>query len=78
MSDKVAKFIASLDDKVRSNLKKKLLALRTNPYGVTGVKKLSGVDHTYRLRVGKIRIIYRLDSQNAAEIIDIDYRGSVY
>ena len=78
MPDKVTRFIESLDEKVRAALKKKLLALKSNPYGVAGVKKMNGIDHTYRLRVGKIRIIYRLDSQNNVEIVDIDYRGNIY
>ncbi|MBI4268347.1 type II toxin-antitoxin system RelE/ParE family toxin [Candidatus Uhrbacteria bacterium] len=78
MSDKITKFVQSLDGKTRERLKKKLLELKCDPYAVSGVKKMNGKNHTYRLRVGKIRIIYTLDSRNVIEIIDIDYRGNIY
>lgn len=78
MPDTVTKFIESLDEKTRARLKKKLIELKKNPYAVSGVKKMNGMDHTYRLRVGKIRIIYAIDARNAVEVIDIDYRGNIY
>jgi len=78
MPDKVMKFIESLDDKTRARLKKKLAELKQNPYTVSGVKKMNGTDHTYRLRIGKIRIIYTIDIRNVIEIVDIDYRGNIY
>jgi mRNA interferase RelE/StbE len=77
--DKITKFIKSLSAKVREQLKSKLLDLKKNPFGMKGVKKLkSGSGDFYRLRMGKIRIIYRVIGENGVEITDIDYRGNIY
>ena len=78
MPDKITKFIQSLSGKVRQKLKFKLLALKKDPYRMKGVKKMQGWgENVYRLRVGKIRIIYKIASKDI-EIIDIDYRGNIY
>lgn len=78
MPDKISKFIDSLDAKTKKRLKQKLIRLRQNPFAMTGVKKLVNCGKTaYRLRIGKIRIIYTIINGNI-EIIDIDYRGNIY
>lgn len=79
MPDRITKFIKSLDKKTRSKLKQKLLALKRDPFSAKDVKKLkvSGNINAYRLRMGKIRIIYRMVNREV-EIIDIDYRGNIY
>ncbi|MBI4994907.1 type II toxin-antitoxin system RelE/ParE family toxin [Candidatus Peregrinibacteria bacterium] len=79
MPDKITKFIESLDKKTKAKLKEKLIALKQNPFGMKGVKKIQGVDENmYRLRIGKIRVIYRVHDDKLVEIIDIDYRGNIY
>lgn len=78
MPDGIVKFIESLDEKTRIALKKKLTLLQNNPYSVSGVIKMKGLDRTYRLRMGAIRIIYTITSSKKIEIIDIDYRGNIY
>ena len=48
----VEKFLNSLDD------------LETNPYrsrAIMDIKKLVGIDDTYRLRLGKYRVLYVID-----------------
>lgn len=78
MPDKISKFIDSLDNKTRARLKEKLKQLRLNPFAMPGVKKLTNCGTVaYRLRLGKIRIIYVVEKENI-EIIDIDYRGNIY
>ena len=72
MTDKISKFIKSLDQKTRGRLKEKLILLKE---GKLTLSKLQGNKNLYRLRVGKIRIIYNKTTQ---EIIDIDYRGNIY
>jgi len=43
------------------------------------VKKLQGVENTYRLRVGNYRIIYRvLNEKVIIEVINIGHRQEVY
>ena len=78
MPDKITKFINSLDKRTRKRLKQKLLDLKKDPINFNGVKKLQNWGKsTYRIRVGKIRIIYRLNQKDIT-IIDIDYRGNIY
>lgn len=79
MSDRIQKFIDSLDEKTRARLKQRLVRLREDPLGRSNdVKKLKGFsEDIYRLRVGDIRILYRL-LDGGVEVVDIDYRGNVY
>lgn len=79
MPDKIAKFIAALDKKTRVRLKRRLLELVKYPYGGgKDVKKLQGAGgEFFRLRMGKIRIVYRV-MKGKVEIMDIDYRGNIY
>lgn len=79
MPDRIKKFVDSLNLKTRERLKRRLVQLREDPFKHTNdVKKLKGAGkNLYRLRMGKIRIIYRLMDKEI-EIVDIDYRGSIY
>ena len=78
MPDKIAKFIASLDKKAQQRLKAKLESIKNNPLEGNNIKKLNGFgEKIYRVRIGKIRIIYQVIN-NAAVILDIDYRGNIY
>jgi mRNA interferase RelE/StbE len=77
MPDKITKFIESLDSKTRVKLKKKLLKLKRDPYGMKDVKKIQGAKDIYRLRMGKIRILYQIIG-NEVYVIDIDFRGNIY
>lgn len=79
MSDTVKSFIDSLDAKTRKRLKKRLNRLKEDPYQRgQDIKKLTNWgEKVYRLRIGDIRIIYRLKGKQV-EIVDIDYRGNIY
>ena len=78
MTNRITKFIQKLDEKTKKRLKEKLKALKKSPFNMTGVKKLTDWGpNVYRLRIGKIRIIYKINKGNI-EVIDIDYRGNIY
>lgn len=52
--------------------------LRINPLP-TGVRKLSGAEHTYRIREGSYRIIYSVyASRLIIEVIRVGHRKDVY
>ena len=79
MTDRVQKFIETLDKKTRLQLKTKLLALKKDPFSAKNVKALKGYGtNMFRLRMGKIRVIYYINKDQSAEILDIDYRGEIY
>lgn len=77
MTDRITKFIRSLDEKTKRQLQRKLQLLREDPFSTPGVKKMQGQENLYRLRMGKIRIIFQI-IEKSVEIIDIDYRGNIY
>jgi mRNA interferase RelE/StbE len=53
-------------------------ALPGNPFP-TGVRKLAGAEHTYRLREGSYRVIYSvLPSELIIEVIRVGHRKDVY
>lgn len=52
--------------------------LADNPYP-SGVKKLSGFDRTFRIRVGDYRVLYDIyENRLVIEIIRIRHRKDVY
>lgn len=78
MPDKIAKFLNSLDAKVKAKLKQRLKLLQSSPFSGQDIKLLHGYsEKLFRLRMGKIRIIYKVVDAGI-EIIDIDYRGNIY
>lgn len=57
---------------------KAIECLSIDPYP-HGVKKLSGSEKTYRMRVGEYRIIYEIEkNQLVVQIIRIRHRKDVY
>ncbi|MDX9789031.1 MAG: type II toxin-antitoxin system RelE/ParE family toxin [Desulfobacterales bacterium] len=61
---------------------KKILAtveeLTTNPHPIASIK-LSGTEHTYRIRTGEYRIVYNmLDQVLVIAVIRVGHRKDVY
>ena len=53
-------------------------ALAADPHP-PGSRKLSGTDHTYRVRVGDDRIVYSVyDSTLTVEVVRVGHRSAVY
>jgi len=79
MTDKIQKFIESLDRKTKEYLKQRISSLRVDPFQKhQDIRRLNGWGKgVYRLRVGKIRIIYQITG-NKIQILAVDYRGNVY
>ncbi|MCL2422167.1 MAG: type II toxin-antitoxin system RelE/ParE family toxin [Defluviitaleaceae bacterium] len=81
-SKQATKFIASQNKAIKSRIKKSIEGLtKIPPKG--DIKQLQNYTiKTYRLRVGKYRIIYRYDTvlneQRILFISDIDSRGDIY
>ena len=81
-SKQAAKFIATQDKNTKQRIKRGIEGLINIP--PTGdIKLLQGyTNKTYRLRLGKYRIIYRYDidtkQQRILFISDIDSRGDIY
>lgn len=77
----VTKFLQSCSLPKKRLLKKKISFLAENPFSHAelDIKKLKGVKNSYRLKVGKIRIIYQvLENKLLVLIITGGYRGDIY
>ena len=78
LSNKAEKFLLKLDDNTYEKIKSILLFLETNPvpFKEFDVKKISGTKNGFRIRKGKIRIIYSIEKQLGLIFIElIDYRS---
>ena len=71
-SKKAEKYIASLPPRIALNI---LYRIRKIPEG--DVKPLSGRKGEYRLRAGKYRIIFFIESEDIY-IVKLDTRGDIY
>lgn len=68
-------------EKLPINMKPRVLeALKELEKGFSGrldIKKLKGIKHHYRIRVGEYRILFVLNYENAY-VYDVSHRGNVY
>ena len=73
---KAEKHFAKLPQKLKEKVLKTLKKLEANPFQDTlDIKKLIGTKKSYRLRIGEIRIIYQLDTNDKnISVEDIDFR----
>ena len=81
LSTKAKKELEQLDENLRNRIVKILEVLQLDPVPVRfyDVKKMVGVENTYRIRIGKIRIIYTVIWKDKVVIVSkIGFRGRVY
>ncbi|HET9174231.1 MAG TPA: hypothetical protein VFN56_03025 [Candidatus Saccharimonadales bacterium] len=74
MTDKISKELAKFTNNDRQQIKKILLQLKTNNMVGLQVTKLKGHRDIYRLRKGRLRIIYRQQSEGI-KILVIERRS---
>ena len=73
--DTIAKALKTLTAKERVTVKKILTDLANRRFGNFDRKKLKGRDDIFRIRKGKIRIIYRIDQNGSVFILVIEWRN---
>jgi mRNA interferase RelE/StbE len=72
------KELRQLPKEVVMRLLRAVEGLRLSPFPA-GVRKLSGAEHTYRVREGSYRIIYSVyTSRLVVEVIRVSHRRDVY
>jgi mRNA-degrading endonuclease RelE of RelBE toxin-antitoxin system len=72
--DKISKALKKLTDKERSIIKKILQKIQTNDFSNLDIKKLKAKSTIFRVRSGKIRIIFE-NSKNSIKILTIERRS---
>lgn len=81
IKEKSLKFIESLQTNDRKRLKEAILVLKEDPVPIKAldIVKLKGEKNTYRVRKGKLRIVYEVIwVQKIILIHRVDFRGDVY
>lgn len=78
---KVIRFLQTRSISEQRLIRSKIDLLKFDPYKNNNldIKKLKGVDSLYRLRIGKIRLIYQvLENELILLIITAGSRGNIY
>ena len=80
LSKKADKFLRKQPLKIKTMVTKKLLQLAEDPdHSTLDIKKLVGAEQTYRVRIGKIRVLYRrYEDEILILVFDIGFRGDIY
>jgi len=74
------KYFEKLDRRIQKRVAKIVEALKNNPYVVPNIKPVEGIPYEqYRIRVGNLRIVFRVDNQKLLiVIVRIGPRGDIY
>lgn len=75
MVDRIQKILNNLNEKEKKQIKIILNGLKSGNFEHFDVKKLKGRDDIYRVRKGKIRIIYRVDGKKEILLLAIERRS---
>lgn len=77
--DKIAKALLSLSLQEREAMKSVLVKIKTGIFSGLDLKKLKNCDDIFRVRKGKIRIIFKKDSAGKYFILAVERRsGNTY
>jgi mRNA interferase RelE/StbE len=78
LAPSAVKALRQLPDDARRRIVRGIESLEADPRP-PGVKKLTGTDDLYRIRVGDDRIIYQIDDPDVTVLVlRIAHRGDVY
>ncbi len=78
---KATKFLNTRNSAEKTIIKTKLEFLKEDPFGHAqlDIKKMMGYENVFRLRIGKIRIIYQvLNDELLILVISAGARGDIY
>jgi mRNA-degrading endonuclease RelE of RelBE toxin-antitoxin system len=80
ISDKALKHLEKFERKIQAKLLAIIEMFKISPFPRNcDIKKLEGLEKVFRLRKGKIRILYYVDKMNnKIKVLDIDVRGRIY
>ncbi|MCK9580526.1 MAG: hypothetical protein M0Q92_08755 [Methanoregula sp.] len=73
--DKISKALAKLNAKERMKAKEILNNLQNRKFDNLEIKKLQGYNNIFRVRKGKIRIIYRVKNDGSIFILTVERRS---
>ena len=71
--NKLDKFLFKLDNKTREVVKEAISLIQRGDISMLDIKKLKGTKERYRVRLGRIRVIFD-KTKNGNQLQDISYR----
>ena len=74
--DKISKALKKFNEKENKKVKEILLKLKNNSLNGFDIKKLKKCNDIFRIRKGKIRIIYRTDKNNKILVLAVERRSN--
>lgn len=80
LSAKASKYLLRLNQTTASRLLDRMEALKTDPYRIRGVKRLTGrLAGLYRLRIGDYRFVYEIrEADKIIVVLVIGAKGDIY
>ena len=77
-SRKASHFASTLQESYKEKIRDALRILMENPFSYP-YKKIRGKTNVYRIRVGKYRVLYKVDEKKRiVTVLKIDKRSTVY
>jgi len=70
---KIDKFLSKLDSERRTKVLSILRQISSGDFQGLNLKKMKEVRPLYRVRIGRIRIIFEMDT-NGIRLVDLDFR----
>ncbi len=74
MVDRITKALRKLSDKESRSLQRLLRQIKAGDVGGLDVRKLKGHRDIYRVRRGRMRVIYRMDRNGTVSILTVEHR----
>ena len=74
MVDRVNKVLRKMSAKERKHILDILEQIKAGRISSLDLKKMQGVEHTYRVRKGAFRIIFQMKNRDTIRIIDLERR----
>ncbi len=75
MTSRIDKALLKLSDSECAKIKILLTSIKNHETKQLDMKKLKGLDRIFRVRAGKLRIIFRIDEQEDVHLITIERRS---
>jgi len=76
-SRKASRFVKTLHKSYKEKIKDILENLKEDPFSYP-YKKIKGKTNMYRIRVGKYRVLYKVDEKKRITVLKIDKRSRVH
>lgn len=75
MTNRIDKILLRLSDEERDKLKSLFVRIQNHDFTHLDMRKLKGHENIFRVRLGKMRVIFRVDATEEIYIIAVERRS---